>query len=868
MEKISRFTIDESNAPIPTDPESLFRDLKRRSPKIQYLWSHQAEVLRTWHQKCLNESDVALELPTGTGKTLVGLLAAEYRRQVYEERVLYLCLTRQLANQVEAQAQEYGIQAFCLIGDQTKYSPAAYGAYASGKAIGITTYNGIFNTHPRLNDSNCIILDDAHSSEGYIASLWSLEIRRRDQEKLYSSVLDIFRDALREQFVAHLEDTAPDPMTIRRNVDKVPFPIYSERTGKLLELIRAANDERCRYPLLMIQDHLQSCNMFISWSSICIRPIIPPTLIHAPFASAKQRIYMSATLGAGGELERIIGVPHILRLPAPEGWDRQSTGRRFFMLPGCALNEENVDTVMWQSIGSVDKALVLCPDWVTANRFEKSLEKSGIDRQVMTAPDIEDSLDAFCKSTKTLLLLAGRYDGIDLSGQVCRLLVVLGLPAALNAQEEFLSSRLGTTSLLRDRIRTRLTQAFGRCTRGPTDFTAVLLIGSDLIDFCFKKETRAAMHPELQAEIEYGLKMSTTMSDVSERIELLLAFLAQQEDWRTAEVWIRGFRDKTKRLTEVSADALLAVAPQEVEFIYYLWKGDYEEALTKARTIADSLGGKELTGYRAWWYYLAGSVAWSIAQLHKDEKSEVVAKELYERATKCPTAVSWFSDLTRMKIINQLTKEIDILTSHSIENIEDFLTNLGLVGPKFEKSITEFIELINNNEYKQFERGLEILGKSLGFKAWRPESQGSPDCIWQLSDKVCIAFEAKSEENPGVAIPIRDAREAKGHIDWVKDQVKLSENPTILAIMVSPRSSILKDAVIHANGVFYIHVDEIRKLAQLISGVLRGIRAMSSESSEEILRTNILERLNKENLCPTNLLESLKKTKLKDLPPK
>jgi superfamily II DNA or RNA helicase len=52
----------------------------------------------------VGRTDLALELPTGTGKTLVGLLIAEWRRQTGNERVLYLCATRQLAHQVSALA--------------------------------------------------------------------------------------------------------------------------------------------------------------------------------------------------------------------------------------------------------------------------------------------------------------------------------------------------------------------------------------------------------------------------------------------------------------------------------------------------------------------------------------------------------------------------------------------------------------------------------------------------------------------------------------------------------------------------------------------------------------------------------------------
>ena len=83
----------------PKDPESLFHDLRNRSPSIQHLWAHQADLLRAYSLNHINAEDISFELPTGTGKTLVGLLIGEWRRLHFEERILYLCPTRQLVSQ-------------------------------------------------------------------------------------------------------------------------------------------------------------------------------------------------------------------------------------------------------------------------------------------------------------------------------------------------------------------------------------------------------------------------------------------------------------------------------------------------------------------------------------------------------------------------------------------------------------------------------------------------------------------------------------------------------------------------------------------------------------------------------------------------
>jgi len=99
MSKKKIFITDFGSERPSLDPEALFRDLKERAQEIKHLWSHQADILREYYNKHTKTKDIAIELPTGTGKTLVVLLIAEFRRRAFDERVAYLCPTRQLAKQ-------------------------------------------------------------------------------------------------------------------------------------------------------------------------------------------------------------------------------------------------------------------------------------------------------------------------------------------------------------------------------------------------------------------------------------------------------------------------------------------------------------------------------------------------------------------------------------------------------------------------------------------------------------------------------------------------------------------------------------------------------------------------------------------------
>src|SRR5699024_8720694 len=105
----------------PKSPENLFGLLPKTQTRAPVLWAHQADQLRTYFQDYSDKPDVALELPTGSGKTLVGLLIAEWRRRGLGHRTVYACPTQQLAEQVHAAAKKQGLDTVLLVGSHKKW---------------------------------------------------------------------------------------------------------------------------------------------------------------------------------------------------------------------------------------------------------------------------------------------------------------------------------------------------------------------------------------------------------------------------------------------------------------------------------------------------------------------------------------------------------------------------------------------------------------------------------------------------------------------------------------------------------------------------------------------------------------------------
>src|SRR5438874_10725445 len=155
-------------------PESLFADIK--SKQIPGLLTQQGDVLREYMARFVDSADLAAQMPTGSGKTLVALLIAEWRRLTKNERVVYLCPTNQLVHQITDQARsKYGIDVIPFTGSRSKYSPADKLRYSSSQAIAVTSYSSLFNSNPYFEDPHLIILDDAHAAEQPVATNWPID---------------------------------------------------------------------------------------------------------------------------------------------------------------------------------------------------------------------------------------------------------------------------------------------------------------------------------------------------------------------------------------------------------------------------------------------------------------------------------------------------------------------------------------------------------------------------------------------------------------------------------------------------------------------------------------------------------------------
>lgn len=852
------------------DPVDLYLRLSERGGPGP-IWDHQGQVLRSWHSQPYRDApDVALELPTGAGKTLVAGLIGEFQRRTAGDRVAYLCLTRQLAAQTARRLDEYEIPNVLLTGRVRSWDQSDRARYRSSDAVAVSTYSHVFNNNPALDDVSTLILDDAHGAADFVASPWSLAIERG---LVYHDVLSLVADSLDGLVVQALRRDGAD--SDYRTGVYLASPTGVAAVKSDLEALlyqaamRGALSDPASYARQLLEGRIDRCLMYVAHRGLLIRPLIPPTTMHAAFDDPVRRVYMSATLGHGGELERAFGRRGIKRIPVPKGWDKRGTGRRLFCFPQLTtdLSRDPAAAPEWvaATIGEAGRAVAIAPDFRTTDTFIEQCVPDAY--QTVTADDVEDDLAPFVDSDEAVLLLSNRYDGIDLPDEECRLVILNGLPAKGDLQERFLYSSLGAQNVLQERIRARIAQGAGRATRNFRDYATVIVLGEDLISYLGRHDVQSAFHPDMHAEIEFGWRNSLDVTS-PEMTANIAIFTEHDDEW--AEIDrddIVPQRDTYQRVDPAGASQLQVAARFEVEAWEKIWSNDWSGALDAVRQVIDSLSGGRSSGrYAALWNYLAMSIAVRLHHSTSDPQYVTTAAAYLRVARAAARGASWLDHLAasadNLADANPQT-ELDPVDELAVDNILDRLATLGRPA-KFDAAIAKMHKGLSETPHAAYEQAIVELGLFAGVSESLPRSNAdaAPDGAWLFGDISWITWEAKSEAKPEGELGARYTGEAGGHLRYIA-RTRSEEVPEdSFGFIVTPQQRVHPAAVkVAEDHLWLLQPVGILDLYRKIVRTWRRLRTL-----HEVDRHCAAQILREEQALPTQWAASLRAARLADLP--
>lgn len=842
----------------PDSPYEIFRDLPRR--KIPDALPHQKTMMELYSSTAANFKDVALQLPTGSGKTLVGLLIGEWRRRKFKDKVVYLCPNKQLVHQAVSQANDkYGLSVVGFTGSKKNYDTSDVAKYKQGECIAITTYSSVFNTNPFFDDADIIIVDDAHAAENYVTELWSLIIESSNKEhkavhRALSTLLKSYIDSISYTRLTGQWSNLSD----RDWVDKIPTPLLIKLHDEICEILdEHTSMSNLRYPWSMLRHNLKACHLYLSSSEILIRPLIAPTWSHPAFDNAKQRIYMSATLGEGGDLERLLGRKHIERLPIPEGWNTQGVGRRFFIFPSLSLDTSDSIQLRRNLLQNSNRSLVLVPNSKMKDEVIKDINDN-LSLTIFSVEDIEKSKAKFTATDDSVAVIANRYDGIDFPSDECRLLFIEGLPKTVNSQERFLMSRMGAVTLFNERIQTRVLQAIGRCTRSLEDYSAVVVTGEELNDYLANPKRREYLHPELQAELTFGVEQSKNarIKDFEENLDI---FLQNGRDWESANQMIVDCRKDLIQKKFPCISNLKESVKHEVKYQTALWQEDYVEALSQAESVLAKLIDAELGGYRALWEYLAGSAA-SLAAIDQPDYASKASFH-FARAKNAARNIPWLVRLSKFTSANQSAVKQDESDSLIMIQVEKIESRLDLLGTSHDRlfSKEECAILTGLDDGELFETAHQSLGEHIGFDAGKQETSGSPDPWWQCGNK-CLVFEDHVNANESSSLDVKKARQVASHPTWMKEHVSScsSEDTEITPVLLTPVSTTYPGALVHLEGVALWQLADFKSWAIEATQTIRELRKTYLQAGDLAWRAEAASILKERGLDIISLQTYLK----------
>ncbi|MEU4321435.1 helicase C-terminal domain-containing protein [Nocardia fluminea] len=801
------------------------------SSEFSKLRPGQLAALEQYSTKHSATADLAIELPTGAGKSLIALLIGEaWRRQ--GKTVAVLTGNKTLARQMEAEGTRLNVPIVRFEGVGNSIPLPSKRRYRRAQAIAVMNYWVMINQGSKIDGADLLIIDDAHLAESALDSLYSVEIDRYQHPGLFKSLVCDLAQAFPDY--ASLQDAMTDSPS-RAGTELLSFLDQSAFADRFRTIMDAApemlTDDDLRYRWGRVRERIREVNVYCSTRSLCLRPYVYPLQDFVRYADAEQRIYLSATIGNPADLARRLGTKPIVKLPLESGIATETYGRRLIVLnpDDSADFPLHLQRVVIAALRVQPKSVWLCASKKDAEEFKASitlwLKAMGLpDGPTWLLSNLGDEIDQFKSSPTGHLFVGGRFDGMDFSADQCRLVVLATQPRAINLQEEFLVNYLRDAEFMIQRLNQRIMQALGRCNRSEDDYGVYVLADRRFSTHFSQESRRRGLPANIQAEID--LAENDTILDAAALTERVTSFLSGDFDQ-----FDRDLAETTSAVPPVAAGSEGDDANAEITGWLKLYeRQDYRSAESDFRTRQESYanaGVRELGAFAQW----CEAKAAFLEGRRGDVAAGARSLETLEHAIARGGASSWFnrlrSSLLRYK---SQTKSLQLIGEDDfrvavVQSFDDHLERWG-VGVRLEKWRNRMTAGLSSTSHDQFAESLEFLGTLLGFSASRPKYGAATDCRWRGifgNSHEAVTWEAKIEHLVDSTIDAHAVGQAHNQATRAASELG-NRGYTIRGVIVTHLDQLDAAAASSIGNVKVIRKDAVIKLWNHVNGLL-GIYA-------------------------------------------
>jgi hypothetical protein len=660
-------------------PLSLFEQLKPTPEGIvKQLWPCQTEMLQKYFDGLRDKRRIAIELPTGSGKSIIALLILDWWRRVNPgSRVAMIAATKALVRELAERCGDLNIPCVVVEGDmeESELQEAIF-KYQRGRCVCIMNY-WAYLYKADIPLPNLLVVDDAHHFEEALTHYFSVRISRRDHWEIYEEVLR----KVKKQFPLYtfvegflIDESAPEA------VEVLSFKHYLDLLDEIIGAIESHidDDSSLSYDLRYNRDRLTKYVMLVSRDEIVLRPFIVPGGGHQRIEPIPQIVFMSATLGTEEMVHRTLGHYESISVVTEADLESEIRMGTHMVVPLTDTDTSNIasaktmDTIA-TIISAFRKALVLCTSHKEAEDIQEYLENDGWSVEYYVG---EKSSEKFKSMTEGVLIVPGRFIGMDFPDDTCRVEILVKIPYVLNPVDAFTKNVLEDRSTIFRKVSQRLVQAFGRCNRNPEDYAVYLVLDTRLGREVNSQKLFPNFPLYMRIETEAGY-ISTEFGKTEKAIDLAKKFLRRERSKFDEEIEEgQSAYQMVDTVPHPSSDYYL----NEIKAWHELVLKDNFEGAADLFSVA---GDKLLTGEHddsspikaAWMYYLAGMCRYLAYSLYGDVSSRTHVVQLLAKS-RDKGGTTWFRRLSRT--INEIegTVEEDV----SCEAVTDSLLEEMLIN--------------------------------------------------------------------------------------------------------------------------------------------------------------------------------------------
>ncbi|MEZ5594255.1 MAG: DEAD/DEAH box helicase family protein [Gammaproteobacteria bacterium] len=768
----------------------------------------QSQVWAKWFDR-RDDKNLIIKMNTGSGKTVVGLLILKSCLNEGKSPAVYVCPDKYLVKQVIDASKELGIETTDDVNSLR---------FLSGKEILVTNIYklvngksvfGVGDEGAKLMISS-LVIDDAHACLETIEDQFTIKIPR--ESAAYSELYNIFKDTLHGQCDSKaIEIESEDPTSYLQ----IPYWTWQEKISEITTIIvRHSGEGYLKFVWPLVKENLKLSHCVVGSNEIEISPHCIPIHMIPSIMDADRKIFMTATLVDDSILASHFAVDqrHIQNPVVPDS--AGDIGDRMILLPQ-VINTETTDDEIKAYCKAASKhfnVVVIVPSMYRAKFW------SDVADAVLTSNNLYEGVENLKNGHIGLTVLVNRYDGIDLPGNACRILVIDGFPDVRRKIDKVEQSvLLGSTRHVNQVIQ-RIEQGMGRGIRSNDDYCVIFLVGKDLTSQLYSKGAISKLSPGTKAQLRLSEQVTEQIKgkSISELTKTIKYCLNRDEQWVTAS---KGVLASLKYSEESDLDDITIVGRSAYD---HASNHNPIKATELLNNLVNSVENKKEKGF--------------IKQLLAEYMN------LYDKPEAQKIQMSATSDNRRV------LKPIEGIQYHKIAGdvFDQSVSCSNFLARRYtdpNKLIIEVNGILDELQFKDgssnvFEEGLKNIARYLGFDSQRPEQEykKGPDVLWKIGELRYLVIECKNEATSST-ISKGYCNQLNGSCTWF--ETGYDNTCSYTPIMVHP-SLVFEYAASPNPHIRLITNYELTKFRQAVKEFIKSVATNNELGNQAAIRKKLV----------------------------